>query len=502
MNAIGIDIGGTQIKAVLVDAHGQILRREMRPTDDDGTDAKHFAHRVRELVQELGPELPVGIAAPGIVTSDYVHWLPQRLHGIVKLEWTRWLGRSRRVHVLNDAHAAATGELWIGAAMKFTNSIVLTLGTGVGGALILDRKVVRGSTGRAGHFGHMGIDLHSATSSIVGMPGALECFVGNYNIRARTGGRFSSTHELVAACQSGDEGAQKYWLESVRALGLALASLTNVFDPEAIIVGGGIAQAGDALFVPLREAMLAFEWQPFRRGVPVIPAVLGEWAGAIGAAREAFQYYPEQEQVSELFRIMKRLTGARWDASQGMLSLQGLLRANPPLDEKDEDGCTAYMKAVRGGALEAAQLLKEAGASTAGHWEAELAAATWGGEAARMEVALKNGADPNWPYFTGWSCLSHCAHNGCDDAVEVLLRYGAKVGSYQLFDVCTWETSDWKTDTEEEERSYARIVQLLIEHGADPNIRDSDGKTPLEAIEGDRLLLIEKVLKDALRARE
>lgn len=300
MNAIGIDIGGTQIKTVLVDAHGTILRREMRPTDDDGSEAMHFAHRVRELVQELGPELPVGIAAPGIVMphADYVSWLPQRLHGIVNLGWTRWLERTGKVAVLNDAHAAATGELWTGAALKFSNSIVLTLGTGVGGALILDRKVVRGSHGRAGHFGHAGLDLHSGTSSIVGMPGALECFVGNYNIRQRTADRYSTTHELVAAYRAGDAEARKFWLESVRALGFALASFINICDPEAIIIGGGIAEAGDALFVPLREELQAFEWQPFGRGVPVIPAALGEWAGAIGAAREAFNSSPAQQQVS------------------------------------------------------------------------------------------------------------------------------------------------------------------------------------------------------------
>jgi glucokinase len=105
----------------------------------------------------------------------------------------------------------------------------------------------------------------------------------------RTGGRFATTHELVAACVQGDAAAREAWLRGIRALGCAIASLVNVLDPEAVIVGGGIASAGDALFVPLQRVLDETEWRPMGRSVMVRPAQLGEWAGATGAAWHALQ---------------------------------------------------------------------------------------------------------------------------------------------------------------------------------------------------------------------
>ena len=98
--------------------------------------------------------------------------------------------------------------------------------------------------------------------SIVGTPGALETFIGNYNIHERTGGRFQSTHQLIAAFRKGDDLARGFWLTSIHALACALATFINILDPEAILIGGGIAQAGDALFEPLGEALAKIEWRP------------------------------------------------------------------------------------------------------------------------------------------------------------------------------------------------------------------------------------------------
>src|SRR5260221_122597 len=116
---------------------------------------------------------------------------------------------------------------------------------------------------------------------------ALECFIGNYNIRERTGGRFETTHALIAAFRDGDPFARERWLESIRALACAIASFVNILDPEAVILGGGIAQAGGVLLDPLREELAKVEWRPAGAGVKLLPAALGEWAGAIGAARVA-----------------------------------------------------------------------------------------------------------------------------------------------------------------------------------------------------------------------
>jgi len=289
-HAVGIDIGGTQIKGVLVDRRGVVLRRELRATADDGSgeDVGTFVRTVRALADELGAEVPIGLSAPGLVQTDRraIAWMRGRLHGLEKLDWTEALGRSLFVPVTNDAHSALLGEAWQGAARGLKDVAMLTLGTGVGGAIMADGRLLRGYIGRAGHAGHISVDPRSPLVSIADMPGALECLIGNYNIGERTGGRFATTHALIEAFRSGDAEASGFWLASVRSLAFAVASLINVVDPEAVIIGGGIAQAGEALFGPLRDAMQEIEWRPFGESVKLLPASLGEWAGAIGAAGE------------------------------------------------------------------------------------------------------------------------------------------------------------------------------------------------------------------------
>jgi glucokinase len=208
------------------------------------------------------------------------------MHGLEGFDWPDWLGR--RVPVLNDAHAALLGEVWQGAARGMRDAILLTLGTGVGGAIWAGGRLLRGNLGRAGHFGHLCLDPHGAPT-ITGIPGGLENWIGNHNIAERTGGRFATTHALVAAYQAGDTFAAEVWLQSVRALGCAIASLVNVLDPQAVVIGGGIAQAGSALFDPLARVLDEVEWRPAGFSVPVVPARLGEWAGAYGAAFAALR---------------------------------------------------------------------------------------------------------------------------------------------------------------------------------------------------------------------
>lgn len=288
--ALGIDLGGTRIKVVLVSDAGEILQRELLPTNDDGRGADRFARSIRVIADELARDLSLGLAAPGLVARDRraIAHLPGRLHGLEGLDWTEFLGRAEIVPVTNDAHASLLGEAWLGAARGLRDAILLTLGTGVGGAILSEGRLLRGHLGRAGHLGHVCLDLDGAPS-IVGMPGALEVFCGNYNIAERTGGRFAATRDLLAAAATGDAEAQRHWQRSIRALACAIASFVNVLDTEAVIIGGGIAEAGDALFAPLRAELAKVEWRPGGRAVKLLPAALGEWAGAIGAARTALE---------------------------------------------------------------------------------------------------------------------------------------------------------------------------------------------------------------------
>ena len=296
--AIGIDLGGTQIKGVVAAWSGEILRREVRATNDDGTDSRTWANIAKTLADHLGHEIAVGISAPGLPARDRrsIAYLPDRLRGMEALDWTDFLTRGRFVPVANDAHSALIGEAWIGTARGLQNAIMLTLGTGVGGAILADGKILRGHLGRAGHLGHVCLDV-AGPPGIVGTPGTLEDCIGNHNVAARTGGLFATTHELIAAYRTGDPEAVRLWLASIHALACAIASFINVLDPEAVILGGGIAQAGDAVFEPLRAELARIEWRPGGHAVKLLPAALGEWAGAIGAAREAMLAAHENRHV-------------------------------------------------------------------------------------------------------------------------------------------------------------------------------------------------------------
>jgi glucokinase len=286
--ALGIDLGGTEIKAVVVDEDGTIIRREARPTGDTGESSCAWALTIRDLALELGKAMPVGIAAPGLAAADArsIAFMPGRLRGLEQLDWTKHLGRTELVPVTNDAHASILAEAWIGAARGVRNVAMLTLGTGVGGALMVDGRLLRGHLGRAGHLGHLCLDLDGAPD-IVGTPGSLEDFIGNHNVQARSGGRFATTRELLAAAAADDPEAARIWVRSVHALACAIASLINVVDPALVIIGGGIASAGDQLFTPLEAALAKMEWRPAGHTVRIVPAALDEWSGAIGAARTA-----------------------------------------------------------------------------------------------------------------------------------------------------------------------------------------------------------------------
>jgi glucokinase len=286
--ALGIDLGATQIKAAIFDPDGRCQNRWVRETKDTG-DAQAFIAHATELMRLVGPVDHVGLAAPGLAASDgrSISHMPGRLDGLAGFDWTSHWARS--VHVLNDAHAAILGEAWQGAARGLNHVVMLTLGTGVGGAILVEGRLLRGAIGRAGHLGHMTVDARGKPD-IVGTPGSLEDAIGNCTVSQRSAGRFSSSRDLVEAVQLGDEYAREVWLTSVQAVGAAVASLINVLDPEAIVIGGGIAKAAAVFFEPLARVLDATEWRPDGRRVAILPAQLDEWAGAFGAARHALDH--------------------------------------------------------------------------------------------------------------------------------------------------------------------------------------------------------------------
>jgi len=294
---IGIDLGGTNIKAALIDLRdGRVLEQHSRATRDrqfDDAGVPLFAHGVRELVQQLAPPggvAAVGLSSPGLAVPEltHIHSMPNKMIGIEGFMWRDFLDlpASTGFAILNDAHAALLGEAWLGAARGVDEVALYTLGTGVGGAILSRGKLLLGRTGRAGHLGHVSLDPWGKPS-IAGTPGALEDFIGNQTVSQRSEGRFPDTASLVAAVEQGDQDAAAIWKCSTDALGAALVSTINAFDPELIVIGGGIARAGETLMRPLREFLDRHEWRFGEHRVRLALATLGETAGTFGAAKLA-----------------------------------------------------------------------------------------------------------------------------------------------------------------------------------------------------------------------
>jgi glucokinase len=284
---IGLDVGGTGLKALAFTPSGETVAEETAPTQDDGsnrwlTNAKKI---VAAVEQRCSAGCRVGVAAPGLPAADgrSIMSMPGRLQGLEGLDWQQWLESPHPVSVFNDAQAALLGEVWLGAARGAKNVVLLTLGTGVGGAAMVDGNVLRGKIGRAGHLGHVSLDPNGPPD-VANTPGSLEDAIGEHNVVQRSQGRFRSTRELVEAARAGNADATRVWQASIQALAAGIAGFINVLDPEIVVIGGGVADADHMLFQPLEALIDRFEWRPGGNRVKVMKAQLGRNAGAIGAA--------------------------------------------------------------------------------------------------------------------------------------------------------------------------------------------------------------------------
>ena len=294
--AIGIDIGGRNVKGVAATPAGKPLANAIIPTGN--IDRKGWTKSIRETIEQLTSDVGrpakwLGVAAPGLAARDQrsIAFMPGRFPGLEGLDWGKHLRFTAPVPVLNDAHATLLGEVWLGAARNKQNTALLTLGTGVGGAAIVDGQLLRGHIGRGGHFGHMSLNPDGAPD-VANTPGSLENAIGDATVTLRSDGRFNSTRALIDACSTGDREARAVWNTSIKALAAGLASIINALDPEVIVVGGGITQAGDLLFRPLRRQVRKFEWQPGGHKTRIVPAKLGDRAGAYGSAWNAMNHSP------------------------------------------------------------------------------------------------------------------------------------------------------------------------------------------------------------------
>ena len=293
---IGVDLGGTKIAAGLVDRSGKVesLREVATPASSEeavvGAIGDAIAGLVGEDVAAIGLGVPSTIdqASGTAVSSVNIPLTDVPLRRLIGERFGLPCG------IENDANAAAIGEWRAGAGRGTRDMIMLTLGTGVGGGLILDGRPYRGALGAAAELGHMVIehDGRPCQGTCTGR-GHLEAYVTGLAAAADAQAVFgpdADARTLLDRAHDGDEQALDTFYRMGRNLGSALGSLVNIFNPEVIVVGGGWGEAaGELLLAPAREVMLREALSPGRELARVVPATLGPDAGVVGAGFVGFE---------------------------------------------------------------------------------------------------------------------------------------------------------------------------------------------------------------------
>jgi glucokinase len=279
---IGLDLGGTKLLAGVVDGDGTVLRRERRLIA--GLSLEALVETVHEVVQVLGVDAPVGAGVPALLDmrsglAVYCNHLP-----LAGVDVRATLG----VDVVdNDATCAVLAEWRLGAARGREHVALLTLGTGIGGGLVLDGRVYRGAVGAAAELGHVPVDL-DGPPCFGGCPGrgCLEALCSGSALArdaAALWGRPATGEEVTALARGGDPEAVMLMETLGDRLGAGLAGIAMSLNPEVIVLGGGVMAAGPLVLEPARAELRRRALAP-SRDVPVVAAQLGEEAGMIGAA--------------------------------------------------------------------------------------------------------------------------------------------------------------------------------------------------------------------------
>ena len=307
--AFGIDLGGTTAKIGLFTTSGALLEKWEVPTDTSNA-GEHILENLAAAVlgkmkeQSIDPEQVegVGIGVPGpvqnasvvpIVCANLGGWGEQnvsaRLSGLLD---------GLKVLVGNDANVAALGEIWMGAAKGCSSAVMVTLGTGVGGGVIVNNHVIDGTHGAGGEIGHITVNRHETAVCGCGKKGCLEQYSSatgvvrcmkklldeNPDTPCVLRGTDFMAKDVFDAARSGDALAAREVDEMADTLGMALASIAATVDPEAFLVGGGVSRAGEVLFAPLTKHFKEYAFRSCRE-TPIKQASLGNDAGIYGAVR-------------------------------------------------------------------------------------------------------------------------------------------------------------------------------------------------------------------------
>lgn len=311
--AIGVDLGGTNARVGVVSSQGKLLNSQKYPIPQKRgkhTLLEHLAMMIQESLKwcaehRIKPK-GIGLGCPGVLSIQKgIIFESPNIPEWRNLQIQKYFQKRFHLPVTleNDANVAALGELWVGAGRKSQNGVCVTLGTGVGGGIILNGDVWHGANESAGEIGHMVVN-HKGEKCKCGNWGCLEVYTSATGIVRRTKKSLKNfkgksllkkipkltSQAVYQAAAKGDKLARKITLETAEILGAGLTSLVHMLNPEIIIIGGGVAQSGSLLFKPLKETLRKRCFAQSIRNLKVVPAKLGDQAGMIGAAKAFFHH--------------------------------------------------------------------------------------------------------------------------------------------------------------------------------------------------------------------
>lgn len=309
-NRIGIDVGGTNVKIALVDSDGKIGYSNTIPTRAE-MGYEYTINNMKQAIRDLMTETKlsakdiegIGFGLPGQVDfKSGIVRLITNIPGWVEIPLVKMIEDEFHIptRIDNDVRCAALGELNFGAGKGCENLICITVGTGIGSGLIINGKLVRGASNAAGEIGHIKLQMHDGPICGCGDTGCLEAFASGPSIVAMAeeyimGGKSTKYREMAnggtitpfivaEAAKAGDPVARRIFTRMGEYIGIGMASVVNLLNPERIIVGGGVADAGDILLTPLKETIKKRAMKIAGETVQVVPAQLGNTAGVIGAS--------------------------------------------------------------------------------------------------------------------------------------------------------------------------------------------------------------------------
>ena len=308
---IGVDIGGTNVKIALVDKKGEIKHPKTVPTRAE-MGYEYTIGNITQCIKDLMVEAKIttgdiegiGFGFPGQIDCDkgVVRILPN-IPGWIDVPIAEIMQKEFNVPVKvdNDVRCMALAELNYGAGAGCKNLICITVGTGIGSGIVINGKLVRGASNAAGEIGHIKMEMHNGLLCGCGDTGCFEAYVSGPSIVAMAkeyvkGGKSAKFREIAGStsaitpaivCQAAQEGdvvAKKIFERMGEYLGIGLSSVVNLLNPERIVIGGGVAEAGDILFEPLKSTLKHRAMPIQGEAVEVVPAQLGNTAGLIGAS--------------------------------------------------------------------------------------------------------------------------------------------------------------------------------------------------------------------------